>query len=333
MLEEQKKSLYLKRKLSLKKCILIFSAIGLLHLVPWMAPRILHILIMIYLFALMGEGWNVLGGYTGQFSFGHSVFFGIGAYVSTILFIHLGLSPWIGMFFSCFASILAGVFFGFLSFRYGLKGPYFALIMLAFAEIFHMIAMSWPAIGGALGLLIPLKGNSPWLMQFNSKVPFYFITLWLMVGSLYMVWKLERTRIGLYFLATREDNDAAEALGVNTFKTQMLAMVISSGMTAIGGTVYAQYLLYIDPDSTFGVGNSIAIMLPPIIGGPGTIFGPLLGSALLTPLAEITRQAFQSYSGVYLMVYGVILVIVILFIPNGIIGVFKKILTRIGGSD
>ncbi len=206
--------------------------------------------------------------------------------------------------------------------------------MLAFAEIFHMIAMEWKAVGGALGILIPLEGNSPALMQFMDKEPFYFITLWMMVGSLYLVWKMEGTRMGLYFLATREDHDASEALGVDTFKVQMVAMGISAGMTSMGGTIYAQYLLYIDPDSTFGLANSVEIMLRPIIGGPGTILGPLLGSVVLTPLSEITRLAFQSYSGVHLMIYGLILVVVIMFLPDGIIGlvrnVFYKMRKRVG---
>jgi len=321
---------YLKRRLGPWTWIVIGAAAAALHLLPWVFPDILHIMIMIFLFALMGQGWNVLGGYAGQFSFGHTLFFGIGAYVSTLFFVHLGLTPWVGIFFSCAGGIVVGLFIGFLSFRYGLKGPFFALIMLAFAEIFHMTAMGWSAVGGALGILIPLKGHNPAFMQFLTKEPFYFITLWMMIGSLYFVYKLEGTRLGLYFLATREDHDAAEALGVNTFRAQMTAMAISAGMTSIGGTLYAQYLLYIDPDSTFGVVNSVEIMLRPIIGGPGTILGPLLGSVLLTPLSEVTRLAFQSYSGVYLMIYGVILVVVIMFLPDGIIGLAKRILSKFG---
>jgi branched-chain amino acid transport system permease protein len=319
----------LKRKLSRNAWVTLFLLLAALHVLPWVVPSILHIMIMVFLFSLMGQGWNVLGGYAGQFSFGHSVFFGLGAYVSSLLFVRLGLTPWLGIFLSCGAGVLLGLFIGFLSFRYGLKGPFFALIMLAFAEIFHMIATGWSAVGGALGVLIPLKGNAPGLMQFMHKEPFYFMTLWLTVGSIYLVWRLEGTRLGLYFLATREDHDAAEALGVNTFRAQMAAMAISAGMTAIGGTIYAQYLLYIDPDSTFGVVNSVEIMLRPIIGGPGTILGPLLGSVVLTPLAEVTRLAFQSYSGVYLMIYGMILVAVIMFLPGGLIGLARKIVSKV----
>ena len=150
----------------------------------------------------------------------------------------------------------------------------------------------------------------------------------MVIGSLYLVWRLERTKIGLYFLACREDHDAAEALGVNTFKAQLIAIALSAGITSMAGTIYAQYLLYIDPDSVFGMLNSVEIMIRPIIGGAGTVFGPLLGSLILTPLAEYSRLALQSYSGVYLMWYGLILVIVIIFLPNGLMGLLKSIQNR-----
>jgi len=319
---------YLKRGLSRQTWIITGIILVLLHLLPWAIPQIVHIVIMIYLFATMGQAWNVLGGYTGQFSFGHSLFFGLGAYVSTLLYLKLGITPWIGILISSLSGIALGLFIGALSFRYGLKGPFFALIMLAFAEIFHMITMGWNAVGGSPGLLIPLKGNAPHLMQFTSKQPFYYMALWMMVGSLYLVWRLEKTRTGLYFLSVREDHDAAEALGVDTFKVQMIAMAISAGLTAMIGTTYAQYLLFIDPDSTFGILNSVEIMVRPIIGGPGTVLGPLLGSVVLTPLAEITRLAFQSYSGVYLMWYGMILVIVIMFLPHGLMGMIRQIIDK-----
>lgn len=321
---------YLGRALNWRKCLIVGLIFVGLHFLPWtLAPQWVHIMIMIFLFTIMGQGWNILGGYAGQFSFGHSLFFGLGAYTSTLMFIHWGLSPWIGMFFSCFIGIMMGLFVGYLSFRYGLTGPFFALIMLAFAEIFHMISISWKAVGAALGLLIPLKGTSIALMQFVDKKPFYFITLWMMAGALYLIWRIEKSRMGLYFLAVREDSAAAEALGVNTFRYKMIAMTISAGLTSIGGTIYAQYLLYIDPDMTFGVLNSVEIMIRPIIGGPGTVLGPLLGSLVLTPLAEFTRLAFQSYSGVYLMIYGMILVAVIIFLPDGLMGFAKVIIHKI----
>ena len=319
---------YLKRGLSWQSWAFMGVLLVALHFLPFVVPQTVHIIIMIYLYATMGQAWNILGGYAGQFSFGHSLFFGLGAYVSTLLYLRLGLTPWVGIVASCAAGMVLGFFIGALSFRYGLKGPFFALIMLAFAEIFYMIAMGWEAVGGSPGLLIPLKGNDLLKMQFTSKYPFYLMALWMMVGSLYLVWRLEKTRTGIYFLSVREDHDAAEALGVDTFRVQMAAMMISAGLTAMVGTLYAQYLLFIDPDSTFGILNSVEIMVRPIIGGPGTVLGPLLGSAVLTPLAEITRLAFQSYSGVYLMWYGMILVIVIMFLPHGLMGWIRQMIGK-----
>lgn len=316
---------HLGRRLAPRVWIALLLLFAALHAVPALAPAALHSLIMIMLYAVMGQGWNVLSGYAGQFSFGHALFFGIGAYTTSLLFVKLGVSPWIGLPAALAAATAVGLLIAYLSFRYGLSGPFFALIMLAFAEIFHMVAMSWKFAGGAGGLLIPLKGNAPHLFQFTDKAPFYYLLLWVLAGSLLLVWKMEGRRLGLYFQAVRENEDAAEALGIDSLKTKMQAMAISAAMTALGGVIYAQYLLFIDPDSTFGTVNSVEIMLRPIIGGPGTVLGPLLGSLVLTPLAEVTRGAFQAYSGVYLMFYGGILVVVVLFLPEGLAGLFRRL--------
>lgn len=318
---------HLPRRLNARTWIILSMILLALHGLPWLFPDILHTMIMIFLLAIMGQGWNVLSGYAGQFSFGHSLFFGLGAYSSSLLFVKLGISPWIGMGVSVTVAIVVGLFIGYLSFRYGLSGPFFALIMLAFAEIFHMIAMGWDWTGGAEGILIPLEGNMPSIMQFTEKEPFYYLLLWLTAASVFFVWKMEGTRMGLYLQAIREDNEAAEALGADSLRYKLIAMAVSAGMTAIGGTFYAQYLLYIDPDTTFGVINSVEIMLRPIIGGPGTVLGPLLGSVVLTPLSEVTRTAFQAYSGAYLMFYGAILVAVIIFLPDGLMGILNKLTT------
>jgi branched-chain amino acid transport system permease protein len=312
------------RHLSRRGWLLAAAVLAGLHAVPAVAPQALHSLIMIMLFAVMGQGWNVLSGYAGQFSFGHALFFGIGAYTTSLLFVKLGVSPWIGLPAAIAAATAVGLVIAYLSFRYGLSGPFFALIMLAFAEIFHMVAMSWKFAGGAGGLLIPLKGDAPLLLQFTDKAPFYYLLLWVLAGSLLLVWKMEGWRMGLYLQAIRENEDAAEALGIDSLRLKMQAMAISAAMTALGGVIYAQYLLFIDPDSTFGTVNSVEIMLRPIIGGPGTVLGPLLGSLVLTPLAEVTRNAFQAYSGAYLMFYGGILVAVVLFLPDGLVGLLRR---------
>lgn len=315
---------HLGRSLGWRAWVLLTLVFAAAHALPLVAPKMVHSLIMIMLFAVMGQGWNVLSGYAGQFSFGHSLFFGLGAYTSSLLYVKLGVTPWIGMFVAVLVAVAVGLFVGYLSFRYGLSGPFFALIMLAFAEIFHILAMSWKYAGGAGGMLIPLKGNAPLLMQFTAKDPFFYMLLWMLAASLLWTWKMEGWRTGLYLQAIRENEDAAEALGIDSLRYKLRAMAASAALTALGGVVYAQYLMFIDPDSTFGTVNSVEIMLRPIIGGPGTVFGPLLGSLVLTPLSEITRSAFQSYSGAYLMFYGGILVVVVLFLPDGLVGLLKR---------
>jgi branched-chain amino acid transport system permease protein len=318
----------LGRALSTKIWLMLAVLLILLHALPFVFPEFVHLFIITLLYALMGQGWNILGGYAGQFSFGHALFFGIGAYTSSLLFVKLGVSPWLGIVAGIGVAVAIGLFIGFLSFRYGLTGPFFALIMLAFAEIFHMVSKSWDQVGAALGILIPLKGNSPSLMQFTEKEPFYFMLLWIVALVTYFTWRFEGTRTGLYWQAIRENQDAASALGVSPMRFKLVAMTFSAGLTAMGGTIYAQYLLYIDPDSTFGVINSVEIMLRPIIGGPGTALGPLLGSMVLTPLSEVTRIALRAYSGAYLMLYGAILVIVVIFLPDGLMGMVKNWVRR-----
>jgi hypothetical protein len=198
-----RKTAHLGRRFGIKAWIALALAFAGLHAVPAIAPKFIHSLIMIMLFAVMGQGWNVLSGYAGQFSFGHALFFGIGAYTSSLLFVKLGVTPWIGLFAALAAAVAAGLLIAYLSFRYGLTGPFFALIMLAFAEIFHMVVQSWKYAGGAGGLLIPLKGNAPHLFQFTDKAPFYYLLLWVLAASLILVWKMEGRRMGLFFQAIR----------------------------------------------------------------------------------------------------------------------------------
>lgn len=264
--------------------------------------------------------WNILGGYAGQFSFGHAAFFGIGAFTSTLLQIHVGVNPWIGMFLAGIAGLLLGLFIGSLSFRYGLRGPYFALAMLALAEMLRLLAVEWMAVKYPLGITIPLKGDSFWSFQFTSKVPYYYISLLMMAMVLYLTREIEGRRMGSYFKAIRENENAAEVLGIDVFKYKLLAMAISSFLTAVGGTFYAQYYLTIEEESAFGVGISIEVLLGPIIGGAGTVLGPVLGAGILEILSEVTRNNLGAYSGVHLMVYGAILIFVIIFLPSGILG-------------
>ena len=304
--------------------ILIVIMIALL-IFPWLGMDYLsHILIMIFLYSYLGLAWNLIGGFGGQLSLGHAAFFGVGAYTSTLLFIYTGLTPWLGMICGAILSALIGLFLGFLSFRYGLKGHYFALTTIAFAEIIRLIALNVKFFGSAKGLLVPFKGESPLLFQFSGKIIPYHIVFILMMIGLAVNYLVSRSRLGFYLLAIRDDEASASALGVNTFKYKMIAMGISSFMTAIGGSFLAQYTMYIQPDFTFALSQSIDILIRPVIGGVGTVFGPLVGAFLLGPLSEFSRLWLSSYHGVHLIVYGTVLMLFMIFLPNGLMGIWEK---------
>jgi len=316
------------RKLSLYRYsyVLIGVTLLLLTILPaFMGSYYIHILILILVYAYLGSSWNVLGGYCGQFSFGHATFFGLGAYTSTILFMRFGISPWIGMVLGGILSMFVGIFIGFICFRYGLKGPFFALATLAFAEMFRVAALNIPLTGKAMGILITLKGTSFPAFQFQEKIYYYYIILAFNVFIVLVTHLIENRKLGDYLEAIKEDEDAAEALGIDTLRYKIIAISISSFLTALGGTFYAQYLFYIDPDICFGVHNSIEIFMRPIFGGLGTVYGAFLGSLILGPLSELTRGLLGGYSGMHLMLFGVVLVVVIIFLPRGVVGLLKKI--------
>jgi branched-chain amino acid transport system permease protein len=305
--------------LNLNFFIILFAFIFLLLLPAFAGSYVMHLMILVFLYAYLGQSWNILGGYAGQLSLGHATFLGLGAYTSTLLFMHFGLTPWVGIFAGALIATICGLLIGFLSFHFGLKSHFFALATIAFAEIFRLIALSIESIGGAQGLLVPLKGNSPYLFQFNGKAPYYYIIFAMMIICTAAVHFLNRSKYGFYFVAIRENEDAAKALGVNTLWYKMVATAISAFFTAMGGTFYAQYVLYIDPPGTFGVLLSVDIVLRAIIGGTGTILGPIIGSFVLSPLSEIIQSVIGvGKSGVYMMVYGAILMAVCILMPNGI---------------
>jgi branched-chain amino acid transport system permease protein len=294
---------------------------------PFASPYLVHILVLIAFFAFLGVAWNLLGGYAGQFSFGHAAFFGIGAYTSTLLLVRGGVSPWLGLPAGGLLAAAFGCFAGYLSFRYGLRGPYFALVTLAFAEMLRLLAVNWMAVGGPMGILIPLPagGDSLARLQFREKLPYYYVALALLVAALGLTARIERSRLGYTLHAIRENEDAAEASGVNTLAAKLWAMGLSAFLTAMGGTFYAQYFSFIDPTLAFGPAVSVEILLRPIVGGPGTLWGPLLGSLVLTPVSELTRSLIRGRPGVDVMVYGAILVLVITFLPGGLVGAWRRV--------
>lgn len=277
-----------------------------------------NLLITAFYFAYLGQAWNILGGYAGQLSLGHAAFFAIGAYTSVVLHTHLGISPWLGMLAGAVLAALVSQGIGYLGFRFGLRGFYFILLTLAAAEILRLVALHLPILGGYTGLFINFTPN-PWQFQFKGKIPYYFVALSFLVLASGVVWLIERSKMGVYLMAIREDEDAAEALGVDTFRYKMLAYAISAALTAFGGTFYAYYQFYLQPNTVLSMHHSVDIMIRPIVGGSGTILGPVLGSFLLEFLGEFSRTYFATgAAGLYLAIYGFLLIVVVLFLPRGV---------------
>lgn len=288
----------------------------------------LNLIISILTAAYFAQCWNLMSGYTGQFSFGHAAFYGIGAYTSSILFVDFGVNPWIGLILGMVVAGIVAAGIGYLSFHYNLKGDYFALATMAFCEIFRVIFKNTKALHAASGVSIPFSKNIA-LMQFGSKAGFLYVAYIMLALITFGLYKIRRTKMGLYFVAVRENEDAARALGINTFKYKMIALIASAMFSAIGGTFYAQYYLYIDPTIAFGNTVSVSAITPCIIGGVGTVFGPIIGAAILEPVSEITNAALSNFVGMNMVVYGLILVIVIMVMPKGVIGLVQQIRAKI----
>lgn len=286
-------------------------------------PFYVNIFIMIFLFGYLGTAWGLVG-QSGQLSFGHAAMFGIGAYTSTVIFRETGITPWMGMWLGVVFAAVFGLGIGYPTLR--LRGVYFALATLAFAHILRIFTGGTIWLGpynirGSVGLSIPLVygGDAPAFFQFASKTPYYFISLGMLVGIVALSYFLNRTRIGYYWAAIRGDPDAAESLGINVGRYRLLAFVLSSALTAFAGTFYAQYFRHIDPMRAMGTSLSIEIALVGIVGGWQTVFGPMIGSFVITPIGELMRAEFgATYPGLHLLIYGIILMLFMLFLPRGL---------------
>jgi branched-chain amino acid transport system permease protein len=301
--------------------VLIVLVLALLALVPALTTSnaVLNSLISALLIALAGQGWNVLGGYGGQYSFGHAAFFGTGAYTTAILQVRYGSNAWVTFGLGIAAGALLGAAIGGVCFRSGLKGSYFALVTLAFAEVLRIIASVSPLTGAGVGTLIPLDLR-PEAFQFKSRVPFYYILLALTAASLAIVRGIENSRFGAWLVAVRENEDTAKALGVDVGAVKLKAMILSAAITAAAGGFYAQYYLFIDAGIAYGPWISVEALLAPIVGGVGTVLGPLAGALVVRTFGEVTRLVIADAPGLDLVVYGVMLILVVGFAPRGIIG-------------
>ena len=286
--------------------------------------------VMALFYAFIGQSWNISGGYAGQLSFGHVAFFGVGAYAATIVQLRFGLSPWLGLPVAALAGALVGGVIAGLSFRAGLKGSYFALITLAFAEVLRIVSNSIDITGGGLGMLIPLKVGSE-NFQFAERSGFYFLILVMAAASVALAEWLQRSRFGAQLAAIRENEDSARALGINVFAEKVKVMLLSGTIGGMGGCFFAQYFLYIDPLIVFGADKSVEMLLVSMIGGAGTVYGPLVGAVLLALVSDVTRSLTQ-IQGLSLVLYGALLVVIIAYLPNGLIDLFTRKRRRRDGA-
>ncbi|RYF71911.1 MAG: branched-chain amino acid ABC transporter permease [Comamonadaceae bacterium] len=285
---------------------------------------LLNFIMMTLYAALMAQAWNILGSFGGQFSFGHALFFGTGAYIQAIAQMQGGINAWVALPMAVAGSALVGLFVGGLSFRYGLKGSYFALVTLAFAEVFRILALSVPFTGAGVGLMLPLKeslGN----MQFGSRKGYVFLILALVTLALLASWWIKNSRFGAWLQAVRDNEDAARAVGVNPFGVKMGAIALSGGLMGAAGAFYVQVFQYIDPGIGFGSATSVEALVAAIVGGIGTVWGPLLGALVLHVLADVTRNLFGQLPGINMVIYGTVLVIIVMFLPRGIAGLGKSV--------
>lgn len=288
---------------------------------------ILNIFILIFIFGAISGAWNILGGYGGQLSLGHALFFGLGAYTSSLLYLHFGVSPWLGMLAAAGMAMLAGLIIGIPTFR--LRGPFFTLATIAFAEVIRHVANFWRDLTrGAAGISIRYE-PSFYNMIFESYRSYYYLALVLFAIVILVTYWLDRAKMGYYLKAIREDEESAEMLGIHVPRYKMMAMLISSALTGIAGVVYAQYLLYYDPETVFNLNLSIQVALITIIGGIGTVLGPVLGAFLVIPLNEFLRSFFPSLDGMNYFIYGIALILIVSFMPHGLLPVFKNGLRRL----
>ncbi len=292
---------------------------------PWLAnDYLLTVLITILYFAYTGQAWNVMMGFAGQLSLGHAIYVGLGGYTAAVLYVDFGIGPWIGMFPAIAIAATCGALIGFLAFRFGVGGVYFAILTIAFAEFARIGFDHLRWVGGSAGFFLPVANysrNDVWNLRGNPTM-FYYVMLALTVAAFVACHLLLKSRIGYYWQAIREDEEAARSLGINTFRCKMAAVVISAGMTAMAGVFFAFYYNNLFPEQVFHISRSIELILGPIIGGIGTLFGPIIGAFLLTGLSELMQELLAALGldvpGAKQVFYGVCLLVVVMVLPDGV---------------
>ncbi len=314
--------------------VLLAAIWGALALLPLAVHNtyLLNGLILVFVYGTAAQAWNLVGGYAGQLSFGHAVFFGMGAYTSTLLLARLGVSPWLGMWAGAAAAVLVSLAVGYPTFR--LRRHYFALATLALAEMVRILFLNWPLVGAAVGLTLPLRlMNAPWAMMWNSKPPYYYLALVCFGLACGLALVIDRSRLGLYLRTIDLDEDAAQALGIPTHRHKLLVMALSAALTALAGSVFAQYVLYIDPSTVLDPSRSILFAVMALLGGRGTVAGPALGASFLVLLSQYAGGTLGGLGRGYdYVVYGLAIMLVALYEPRGLVGVLGRVRRAVTAS-
>lgn len=322
---------------------LVILAVVTVLLIPLpllLPPATQAVAVRVLIFATMAIGWNVMSGFGGMFSFGHAAYFGLGAYTSVLLLVNFGISPWVGLLAGMVVAAAFGLLVGFLALRYRLKGAYFALSTFAFAEMLRLLGINSDFVNRAVGYNVPLRPQSSLaFMQFTPGSPAYFwIALGLTVAAIAASILFLRSRLGRFTIAVRDDEDAAAAVGVPVMRTKLLTIALSAAITSVAGTFYTQYYFFVDPDIAFGSSVSIQAILPAVIGGVATIWGPAIGAMVLGPLNDITATLLrnppaalsflQGRAGLDVIVYALLLILIVLLLPQGVYGAIRERVRR-----
>jgi branched-chain amino acid transport system permease protein len=281
-------------------------------------------MILVLMFGMLGVAWNIMGGYAGMFSFGQAAFFGIGAYTSSYLSFAYGVNPWIGLVAGGCAAAVVAAAIGYPCSN--LRGHYFAIATIAFAEIVRIVFNNWKMVGAAEGLSLPMQNESFANFLFNSsKLPYYYIMLAFLLVSLAVCYSIATSKMGYYFRAIKESHKIAEVLGVDVVLYRLMAIMISAFLSAMAGTFYAQYILYIDPGSVMLLATSIQIVLIAMLGGAGSIMGPVIGAAILIPASEYTRVTLgYKGTGLDMLIYGLLITLISMYYPDGVWKLFSR---------
>ena len=287
-----------------------------------------HVMILFFMFAIMGVAWNIMGGYAGMFSFGQVAFFGIGAYTSSFLLMTCHVNPWIGLIAGGLVAAVVAAAIGYPCSN--LRGHYFAIASIAFGEIVRTHFNNWKLVGAAEGLSLPMLDEGFRNFMFHStKLPYYYIALAFLIIAVIVCYIVSTSKMGYYFRAIKESHDVAKVLGVNVILYRLIAIMMSAFLTAMAGTFYAQYVLYIDPESVMLLPVSVQIVLISMLGGAGTLMGPVVGAAILIPIAEVTRIWLgHKGTGIDMLIYGFLITLISVYQPKGVWGLFSNLAKR-----